>query len=157
MWHTTGSGNATPPFQHRQSPDEVYRIAGRGIAASAPFQLPKSNRRVDITGHVGTKGARIAGMVVSLVGLGNLALNSLVYASVDSTNASSSEKSANKDLFAVGIVIGGAAVPGDPGRLRDLRAGRMTRARWSNDGQYKTVAPFRGDLIEPGRRPGWRG
>lgn len=110
-WET----QCTSPCRKRQDPSKLYRVSGRGVVASAPFELPEGTRHVDLKGRVGKKGTRIAGTVIGIVGFSNLVLNGLAYAASDSaTNnnnyyGSSNNSGSTKDLFAAGMVIGGLA------------------------------------------------
>jgi hypothetical protein len=67
------------PCDARADPSKVYRVVGRGLVASNPFQLPNVDRRVEVKGHVADKGTRIIGIVIGCLGTAGFAWSSLAY------------------------------------------------------------------------------
>jgi hypothetical protein len=63
----------TGPCDVEADPEHQYRVAGPGIRASRPFQLPRDRANVTITPEIGTTGRQTAGGVLAIGG-GSLAL-----------------------------------------------------------------------------------
>jgi hypothetical protein len=96
------------PCEERVDPTLVYRVGGRGLVASDPFQLSSADRRVELKGRIGSKASRIGGGIVGGIGLANLMLNGLVLLASDpSTDANGNKQGPDRGLLTVGVVIGG--------------------------------------------------
>jgi hypothetical protein len=95
------------PCRRGQDPNQAYRVAGRGLYPSDPFRLPAGAPQVEIKARMGSKGARIAGIVMVAGGLAGFALNGLVLMAVDDSSSPYDQKKVDKGPLVAGMVIGG--------------------------------------------------